>query len=54
MEDGNQLHAVLRNDAVTQEWAGTCARLKAAFEKLPADAKAALVAGDWTTKEQRR
>jgi len=46
MEECNQLLAVLRNDAATQEWAETCAHLKAAFEKLSADAKAALVAGD--------
>jgi hypothetical protein len=46
MEDFDELFAVLMNDAVAQEWAGTCARLEAAFKKLPADAKAALVAGD--------
>ena len=46
MEDCDQLLAVLRNNAAAQEWASTCASLKSAFEKLPADAKAALVAGD--------
>ena len=46
MENCDRLLAVLRNDAAAQEWAGTCASLKSAFEKLPADAKAALVAGD--------
>jgi hypothetical protein len=46
MEDCNQLLALLRSDAAAHEWAGACARLKAVIEKLPADAKAALVASD--------
>jgi hypothetical protein len=46
MEDCDQLLTVLRNDAAAQDWDGTCARLKAVFEKMPADAKASLVAGD--------
>jgi hypothetical protein len=46
MEDYHQYFAVLRNDAAAQEWKGTCARLMAMFEKLDADAKAALVTGD--------
>ena len=46
MYDCDPLLAALRNDAAAQEWAGTCSSLKAIFEKLPADAKAALVASD--------
>ena len=46
MEDCDQLLAVIRNDAAAQEWAGACSSLKAMFEKLPADTKAALVASD--------
>jgi hypothetical protein len=46
MEDCKQLLAVLRSDAAAHEWAGACASLTAVIEKLPADAKAALVASD--------
>jgi hypothetical protein len=44
MEGCDQLLALLRNDPA--EWAVACSRLKAMFEKLPTDAKVALVAGD--------
>jgi hypothetical protein len=46
MEDCGQLLAVVRSDAAAHEWADACARLKTVFEKLPGDAKAALVSGN--------
>jgi hypothetical protein len=46
MESCSPLLAALRSDAVQQEWAGACARLKAAFDDLPAGDKAVLVASD--------
>jgi hypothetical protein len=46
MESCDKLLAVLRKDAEAQEWAGTCARLKVVFEKMPTDAKDSLVASD--------
>jgi hypothetical protein len=46
MEDCRALFAVLKSGASPQEKVDAGARLKAVFQKLPADAKAALVAGD--------
>lgn len=46
MEDCRALFAVLKSDASPQEKVDASAQLEAVFEKLPADAKAALVAGD--------